>query len=367
VSAAPPRLSIFHFDVNAGDATLFISPDKRGVLIDGGGKGRGFNPIKEFLDRAKRSGDLVSLDFVIATHYDPDHIGGLDEVLNHGWYPRRAVYDRGNTFLPPFDRTYVQESCRTIEVDAAENVVDWGTAPPESCPPGFRRVDCQTLEYILAAENGGKRQTIRPSEVLVLDHGLELVALVVNAEDIDGDTTDVHFPGRRDDCASDDLSIGLLVKFGDFRYLIAGDLTGAPEEGVANVEKLIGDDAREVDVYHVNHHGALTSSSWEFMQAIHPRVAIISNSKHLRRKRPRGEVIRERILRLDPAPAIYLTNRNPSPGAWDDDPDAIADWDSDGYDAMIELAVWRETFRIFRWRHGSLMHGSDQFRIKPPK
>lgn len=49
----------------------------------------------------------------------------------------------------------------------------------------------------------GERRS-NPGDVFSLDHGIELVALVVNARDIDGDTVDVHVPGRRDDCASND-------------------------------------------------------------------------------------------------------------------------------------------------------------------
>jgi beta-lactamase superfamily II metal-dependent hydrolase len=79
--AIPPRMSIFHFDVNTGDATLIVSPDGHGVLIDAGDRGRGINPISEFLNRAKDDGVLTSLDYVIATHYDADHIGGMDELL----------------------------------------------------------------------------------------------------------------------------------------------------------------------------------------------------------------------------------------------------------------------------------------------
>jgi beta-lactamase superfamily II metal-dependent hydrolase len=62
---APPRLNIYHFDVNTGDATLIITPGKRGVLIDAGNTGRGLNPILEFLNRAKAG-------------WPPDLLGLLD-------------------------------------------------------------------------------------------------------------------------------------------------------------------------------------------------------------------------------------------------------------------------------------------------
>jgi len=200
LQAAPPKLSIYHFDVNTGDATLLISPDGRGVLIDAGDRGRGINPIGEFLNRARNDGVLTSLDYVITTHYDSDHIGCADELLAGNWYPEVAVLDRGNNFLPRFDRSYVEDKCFKI-VDVAQNVDPWGTAPAASCPSS-RRASCQIVEYFVAAEAGGKRREIQPGEVLQLDHGIELVAVAVNGADLDGDSVDVHFSGRRNDCAA---------------------------------------------------------------------------------------------------------------------------------------------------------------------
>src|SRR5688500_4814078 len=53
IAQQPLRLNIYHFDVNTGDATLIITPEGRGILIDGGNTGRGINPILEFMNRAK--------------------------------------------------------------------------------------------------------------------------------------------------------------------------------------------------------------------------------------------------------------------------------------------------------------------------
>jgi beta-lactamase superfamily II metal-dependent hydrolase len=359
--AAPPKMSIFHFDVNTGDATLVVSPNGHAVLIDSGNRGRGANPIVEFLDRAKADGVITSLDFTIATHYDADHIGGMDEVYAKGWYPAIAAHDRGDLMLPPFDRSYVEESCSHLDADAAENVAPWGD-PTSFCPIG-NRASCQIIEYFQAAEAGGKRSAVSPGQMLELDHGITFTIVVVNATNAAGDTIEVNFPGRRQDCASNDLSVGVLVSYGDFRYLVAGDLTGMPEEKVADVEGHIDDDLEPLDIYHVNHHGSNTSSNDDFMAAIHPTVAIISNGRV--HSHPLKTVVEERILSLDPPPALYLTNFNHHDDAWNEDLDAIADDDYEDFDGMIEVSVFQQSFRVFRWRNGNRLDAGKRYAIKP--
>jgi hypothetical protein len=180
-----------------------------------------------------------------------------------------------------------------------------------------------------------------------------LRVVVANAADKDGNTVNVHFPGRRDDCASNDLSVGLLLEYGRFRYLIAGDLTGEPAE----------DDAPDLDVYHINHHGARTSSSADFMLAIKPTVVIVSNGRQF--SHPSKTVVEDKILTLDLQPIVYLTNRTTEATAWNAPADQVADGDFEEFDGTVEIAVWRETFRVYRWRNGARIDGGDRYAIKP--
>src|SRR2546423_4923717 len=60
-----------------GDSILVISPTGKSVLIDAGDAGKG----KVVLDALKRY-MIDHLDYFVATHPHPDHIGGADEVLN---------------------------------------------------------------------------------------------------------------------------------------------------------------------------------------------------------------------------------------------------------------------------------------------
>ena len=59
-----------------GDSILIISPTGKSVLIDAGDTNKG----KVVLEALKRY-NVQQLDFFIATHPHPDHIGGADEVI----------------------------------------------------------------------------------------------------------------------------------------------------------------------------------------------------------------------------------------------------------------------------------------------
>src|SRR6195256_6165010 len=79
----PPKpsgeLQVHVLDVGPieGDSILIISPAGKSVLIDAGDAGKG----KVVLDALKRY-KVERLDYFIATHPHPDHIGGADEVLS---------------------------------------------------------------------------------------------------------------------------------------------------------------------------------------------------------------------------------------------------------------------------------------------
>ena len=71
-------------------------------------------------------------------------------------------------------------------------------------------------------------------------------------------------------------SAGILVRFGKFRFLDLGDLTKAKEIALVCPSNPIG----TVDLYLVDHHGMNLSNSRAFVDAIHPRVAIMDNGAH---------------------------------------------------------------------------------------
>jgi hypothetical protein len=78
------------------------------------------------------------------------------------------------------------------------------------------------------------------------------------------------------DTTENPRSTGVLVRYGKFRFLDLGDLTKAKEIPLVCPENRIG----TVDLYLVDHHGMNLSNAKAFVDAIHPRVAIMDNGAH---------------------------------------------------------------------------------------
>ena len=70
-------LEVHFIDVGQGDSILIKSPNNKYMLIDGGIKGEG-KKVVEYM----RSLGVTELQYVVSTHPDADHIGGLIPVLN---------------------------------------------------------------------------------------------------------------------------------------------------------------------------------------------------------------------------------------------------------------------------------------------
>ena len=69
-------LQVHFLDVGQGDAILIETPDGYQVVIDGGANGGVVQDIA-----AKLAWHDRSIDVLIATHPDTDHVGGLVDVL----------------------------------------------------------------------------------------------------------------------------------------------------------------------------------------------------------------------------------------------------------------------------------------------
>ena len=218
---AAGTLTITCLDVGQGDATLIQAPGGRTLLFDGGENGRGNAVIVPFLAAA----GIDTLDWIVASHYHADHVGGLDEVL--AAVPvREAVYDRGWSYT--------------------------------------------TLTYAdYAAAAGAKRQILSPGQVIDMGGGVTVTCVALNGNG-------VLNPPFTTGSLENEYDVCLKVEIGGFDYFQAGDLTGNTASGSRDIESGVAPLVGDLDVYHVSHHGSYTSSIAPFLAQVQAEVAVIS-------------------------------------------------------------------------------------------
>ncbi len=272
--AAQQELEIHHIDVGQGDATLIISPGGKTMLVDGGNNGKGASQVVPLLQNL----GIKKLDFVIATHYDADHIGGLDEVLNA--VPATIVYDHGR----PIDKE---------------------KAKPK---PGS-----MLAAYIKSA--GSQRREIETGQKIPLGENIDVRCVAVNGA-VAG--LSAEHTRKLDENA---CSVALHIRYGGFDYFIGGDLTGGGKSGsrrTADVEGFVASVVGDVDVLHANHHGSETSSNEQFLKVLKPEVVIISvgNGGVNKRYHHPSRSVLDRLHEVDSLIRVFQTNRGETVGGF---------------------------------------------------
>lgn len=214
---------IVFIDVGQGDSIL-ISSNGFNALIDFGTAAEGGENVVDAL----YDYGVDSLDCIVATHYDSDHIGGGPEVFN--------AFKVHNALIP--------------------EVSDRETEAYES------------FEYALD-ESGALVYTARLGTVINIgDFELTVIGYYYDEED------------------SNDQSIIIMADIDGIKFLLAGDAGEAVEERLIDDKIML-----DCDVYKASHHGSRNSNTAEFIKAASPEYAVISAGKGNRYGHPHDEVL----------------------------------------------------------------------------
>jgi len=288
--ASGGELQVHVLDVGPGngDSILIIAPGGKTVLVDAGDTGKG----KVVLDALKRY-NVQQLDYFVATHPHPDHIGGADEVIkatkvlkviDNGLAPdvpeALAGQNKAASATPgkkPANKKLDKSAAITKFYDEYKGAITQTGAHYEKAQPGTK--------YDLG---GGARLTIlAPSEPLFTKEQMKTGGNLPNAN-----------------------SIVMRLDYGDFSMLLPGDAEDQTEHRL-----LTKDLNLKGKILKVAHHGSKYATTQDFVNRVKPEVAIISCGEWNRYGHPSQAVLdrlREanvKLYRTDLQGEITITTR----------------------------------------------------------
>lgn len=206
------RLRVAFLDVGQGDAIFIQTPNGRQLLIDGG------RYPSEALDQLGRQLPFWdrSIDMVMVTHPDADHVAGLVDVIER--------YD-----------------VSVLITNGADEGSD----------------SIYAALLAAAGERGTDIHIARKGESIRLDEGVQIDIL--------------HSGEAGPSDSRNDASVVARLSYGTLSVLLTGDAEESAEMSMLHDGLPV-----QAVVLKAGHHGANTSSSAEFLRAVAPRIVVIS-------------------------------------------------------------------------------------------
>ncbi|HEV7475083.1 MAG TPA: ComEC/Rec2 family competence protein [Pyrinomonadaceae bacterium] len=244
------ELQVHVLDVGPGegDSILIIAPGGKSVLIDAGDTGKG----KVVLDALKRY-NVQQLDYFVATHPHPDHIGGADEVIK----ATKVLNVIDNGLGPDVPESLIAQS-----KPAAAS----GKKPVTKKPDKAAAVTKFYDEYKEAVtQSGAHYEQVQAGAKYDLGGGARLTVLAPTEPLFTRDQvkTGGNLPNAN--------SIIMRLDYGDFSMLLPGDAEEQTEHRL-----LTKDLDLKVKILKVGHHGSKYATVQDFLDRVKPAVAIVS-------------------------------------------------------------------------------------------
>lgn len=269
-------VEVVALDVGQGDALAIRTPRGRWILVDAGPRSPEFDAGERVVLPYLRRRGVSSLELLILTHPDLDHMGGAPALLRG--LRVRSVADPGHAVG--------KESFLEALEAARERGIPWrvlqGGDSLEVDGVAFRVLAPEGVGEAGGAdgEGGGEGAGGRPS------------------------------PGTGREEDPNDRSVVLELRYGAFAALLTGDAPVAAELGF--LPRLL---SPRVQVLKVAHHGSRTSTGSELLERTAPEVALVSVGRRNRFGHPHPEVLERlegagvRVLRTDREGTVSVKGR----------------------------------------------------------
>lgn len=221
------RFHIYFLDVGQGDAIFIKTAENHQILVDGGPGNKVLEELGEVMPYFDKS-----LDFMVLSHPDYDHLSGLVEVLKR--------YEVKNILMTGVDAE------KATYTEFLEEIVDQG-------------VNVYPAEAGIDFWFGGMYMDVLfPFEQLI------------------GQKVQNH----------NDYSVVMKLIHEDFSVLLTGDLEEAEEQLVQRVEDL------RAKIFKAGHHGSKSSSSLGLLKRVKPEIVVIQVGKDNSYGHPHEDVLK---------------------------------------------------------------------------
>ncbi len=228
----PKSLRVHFVDVMQGDSSFIITPKNKNILIDGGEENN--DTLLSYL-LARR---VKKIDYIIISHFDDDHIGGLFSIME--------------------------------ELDVKNIIIGKQPETSENLERFLEITKAKKIKIIVA-----EAETIRRMNI---EKDLYLEILWPNSKNIINENV------------LNNNSLVCKLCYKNFSILFTGDIE-------KQAEKTILQEYREnlqilnSTILKVAHHGSNTSSTIEFIDAVKPKIALIGVGENNKFGHPNKEVI----------------------------------------------------------------------------
>jgi len=244
-------LEVCFLNVGAGDAAFVKAPGGKGFLIDGGLANEYFDSGRSIVAPFLQWKGNRALDGMLISHPEMDHMGGLLSVINR---------------VPPSRLWWNPVDVRSAHLEAI-----FAAAQERGC-------------LMLPANRDQAPVRLGGATLRFLNRPIPRGARDLSHRDLNN------------------ASVVCRVEYGEVSFLFTGDL-----ERQGEADLLAAGAPLDATVLKVGHHGGMTSTTREFLDAVRPKVAVISCEDPISYSPGRREVLE----RLESAAIqVFITGRD---------------------------------------------------------
>ncbi|HEY4358085.1 MAG TPA: MBL fold metallo-hydrolase [Acidobacteriaceae bacterium] len=289
---SPGEFDIHQIDTGRGNAAFLLAPDGTTLLIDCGtssGPLESSAPprpdasrlpgewVARYAMRHARAAGRRNLDYMIATHVHPDHVGDL---------PPDATLPADGSFIPT-------GLSQVDQLMPADTVIDRGFPDYGELPPLQDKFSANYLAWLSDRRRAGKRVErldVGSTKQIVLRYrhkgpSFSVRGLAANgrvwtragneARSVFPDLSSVPAEERPSENA---FSIALRVDFGRFSYFTGGDLNADTHDGRQSwldVETPVVEACGRVEVAVADHHAYFDACGPQFVRSLDAQAYVI--------------------------------------------------------------------------------------------